>query len=97
MFVISLQFNKEAGLEVRESKLRVVFVAPPQPPSPVAESAEEGLSPKAVPSVDNGDFSNFPVTEVVSTYRVSRDHCTLFLLSDYFRDSCCRCHLWLLV
>eukprot|EP00246_Nothoceros_aenigmaticus_P012079 TRINITY_DN357_c0_g1_i1.p1 TRINITY_DN357_c0_g1~~TRINITY_DN357_c0_g1_i1.p1 ORF type:complete len:257 (-),score=47.52 TRINITY_DN357_c0_g1_i1:403-1173(-) len=57
-------FNKDGGHEVRESKLRVVYVAPPQPPSPVAESAEEGLSPKAVASVDNGDLSNFPVTEV---------------------------------
>lgn len=36
-------FNKENGYEIQEVKLRVIFVAPPQPPSPVAESAEEGV------------------------------------------------------
>lgn len=30
-----------------EVKLRVVYVAPPQPPSPVPEESEEGLSPRA--------------------------------------------------
>lgn len=50
-----MQFNKEAGKDIHEAKLRVLYVAPPQPPSPVAESAEEGLSPKMQPSVDNGD------------------------------------------
>jgi hypothetical protein len=48
-------FNKEAGKDIHEAKLRVLYVAPPQPPSPVAESAEEGLSPKMQSAVDNGD------------------------------------------
>ncbi|BBN04409.1 hypothetical protein MPTK1_3g04340 [Marchantia polymorpha subsp. ruderalis] len=48
-------FSKESGKEIHEAKLRVLYVAPPQPPSPVAESAEEGLSPKAISISDNGD------------------------------------------
>ena len=51
-----LQFNKEAGHEVEECKLRVVYVAPPGPPSPVREESEEGSSPRASVS-DNGNFS----------------------------------------
>ncbi|KAL5098984.1 hypothetical protein RYX36_003311 [Vicia faba] len=39
-------FNKEAGHVVEECKLRVVYVAPPQPPSPVQEGSEEGSSPR---------------------------------------------------
>ncbi|KAJ7558140.1 hypothetical protein O6H91_04G026000 [Diphasiastrum complanatum] len=52
-------FNKEIGKEIHESKLRVVYTAPPQPPSPVPESAEEGLSPKASPLAPNGDWGPF--------------------------------------
>lgn len=36
-------FNKDSGREVHEAKLKVVYIAPPQPPSPVAESPEEGM------------------------------------------------------
>ncbi|XP_052210948.1 vesicle-associated protein 1-2-like [Diospyros lotus] len=49
-------FNKEAGQAVHECKLRVVYVSPPQPPSPVAEGSEEGSSPKAFP-LENGNLS----------------------------------------
>ncbi|XP_044486691.1 vesicle-associated protein 1-2-like [Mangifera indica] len=35
-------FNKEAGHVFEECKLRVVYVSPPQPPSPVPEGSEEG-------------------------------------------------------
>lgn len=35
-------FNKEPGKEVSETKLRVVYTAPPQPPSPIHEEAAEG-------------------------------------------------------
>lgn len=45
-------FNKESGHNVEECKLRVLYVAPPRPPSPVHEGSEEGSSPRA--SVDNG-------------------------------------------
>ncbi|XAR63204.1 hypothetical protein NMG60_11023061 [Bertholletia excelsa] len=46
-------FNKESGNRVEECKLRVVYVPPPQPPSPVREEPEEGSSPRASVS-DNG-------------------------------------------
>ncbi|KAM3266900.1 Vesicle-associated protein 1-1 [Capsicum chinense] len=39
-------FNKEPGRVVEECKLRVVYLPPPQPPSPVAEGSEEGSSPR---------------------------------------------------
>ncbi|WJX55026.1 Vesicle-associated protein 1-2, variant 2 [Trifolium repens] len=47
-------FNKEAGHVVEECKLRVVYVAPPQPPSPVQEGSEEGSSPRGSAS-ENGN------------------------------------------
>ncbi|KAJ9147723.1 hypothetical protein P3X46_029849 [Hevea brasiliensis] len=55
-------FNKEAGHHVEECKLRVLYVSPPEPPSPVPEGSEEGSSPRGSVS-DNGnangtDFSN---------------------------------------
>ncbi|KAL0725363.1 hypothetical protein Bca4012_039962 [Brassica carinata] len=46
-------FSKEAGYLVEETKLRVTYVSPPQPPSPVHEGSEEGSSPRASVS-DNG-------------------------------------------
>ncbi|GAV78541.1 Motile_Sperm domain-containing protein [Cephalotus follicularis] len=48
-------FNKEAGHVVEECKLRVTYVSPPQPPSPVPEGSEEGSSPRG--SVDNGNVN----------------------------------------
>ncbi|PON40640.1 Vesicle-associated membrane-protein-associated protein, partial [Parasponia andersonii] len=47
-------FNKDAGHVVEECKLRVVYVSPPQPPSPVAEGSEEGSSPRGSVS-ENGN------------------------------------------
>lgn len=49
-------FTKESGNTVDEVKLRVIYVSPPQPPSPVPEGSEEGSSPRA--SVDNGTTSS---------------------------------------
>ncbi|CAA0842694.1 Vesicle-associated protein 1-1 [Striga hermonthica] len=46
-------FNKESGNQVDECKLKVVYVPPAQPPSPVREGSEEGSSPRASVS-DNG-------------------------------------------
>ncbi|XP_073012840.1 vesicle-associated protein 1-2-like [Typha latifolia] len=40
-------FTKESGKKVDEVKLRVVYVAPPRPPSLVPKESEEGLLPKA--------------------------------------------------
>ncbi|KAF5734894.1 vesicle-associated protein 1-2-like [Tripterygium wilfordii] len=51
-----VMFNKEAGHVVEECKLRVVYVSPPQPPSPVQEGSEEGSSPRGSVS-DNGNIS----------------------------------------
>ncbi|KAE9596776.1 hypothetical protein Lal_00007824 [Lupinus albus] len=47
-------FNKELGHVVEESKLRVVYVAPPQPPSPIQEGSEEGSPPRGSVS-ENGN------------------------------------------
>jgi len=39
---------------MEEVKLRVTYVAPPQPPSPVPEESEEGSPPRASES-ESGD------------------------------------------
>jgi hypothetical protein len=57
-------FSKESGKEVHEAKLRVLYVSPPQPPSPITESNEEGLSPKMEAAVDNGDHHFSPLDPV---------------------------------
>ncbi|KAI4327115.1 hypothetical protein L6164_019615 [Bauhinia variegata] len=54
-------FNKEAGHVVEECKLKVVYVAPPQPPSPVPEGSEEGSSPRGSVS-ENGNASSADFT-----------------------------------
>lgn len=67
MFHVLVQFNKEEGKDVHEAKLKVLYVSPPQPPSPITESnEEEGLSPKATAAVDNGERHHLltdPVTK----------------------------------
>lgn len=50
-------FNKESGNLIEECKLRVVYVPPPQPPSPVSEGSEEGSSPRGSLS-ENGNLNN---------------------------------------
>ncbi|KAG1360856.1 vesicle-associated protein 1-1 [Cocos nucifera] len=55
-------FSKESGNMVDEVKLRVVYVSPPQPPSPVPEESEEGSSPR--PSIS--DNANMTTREFVS-------------------------------
>ncbi|TYI50551.1 hypothetical protein E1A91_D12G109500v1 [Gossypium mustelinum] len=50
-------FNKESGHHVEECKLRVAYVAPPRPPSPVKEGSEEGSSPRASVSY-NGSYNS---------------------------------------
>ncbi len=64
----SLQFSKESGKEVHEAKLRVLYVSPPQPPSPITESNEEGLSPKMEAAVDNGDHQFSPLDPVYLSF-----------------------------
>ncbi|WJX49395.1 hypothetical protein P8452_35836 [Trifolium repens] len=46
-------FKNKSGYEVDECKLRVVYVAPPQPPSPVQEGSDEKSSPRASGFSDN--------------------------------------------
>ncbi|KAK7251767.1 hypothetical protein RIF29_35255 [Crotalaria pallida] len=55
-------FNKEAGHVVEECKLRVVYVSPPQPPSPVPEGSEEGSSPRGSVS-ENGPVNGSDFTQ----------------------------------
>ncbi|XP_024030806.1 vesicle-associated protein 1-2 [Morus notabilis] len=62
-------FNKEAGHVVEECKLRVVYVSPPQPPSPVAEGSEEGSSPRGSVS-ENGNANG---AEFVNATRALAD------------------------
>ncbi|XP_061341070.1 vesicle-associated protein 1-2-like isoform X1 [Gastrolobium bilobum] len=56
-------FNKEAGHVVEECKLRVVYVSPAQPPSPVPEGSEEGSSPRGSVS-ENGNANGSDFTQV---------------------------------
>ncbi|GMP95836.1 hypothetical protein CsSME_00044723 [Camellia sinensis var. sinensis] len=58
-------FVKAEGRVVEECKLRVIYVSPPQPPSPVAEGSEEGASPKA-PLLDNGNSNASEVQALLS-------------------------------
>ncbi|KAG1359309.1 Vesicle-associated protein 1-1 [Cocos nucifera] len=54
-------FSKESGNMVDEVKLRVLYVSPAQPPSPVPEESEEGSSPR--PSIS--DTANMTAREYV--------------------------------
>ncbi|KAH8514112.1 hypothetical protein H0E87_007098 [Populus deltoides] len=56
-------FSKEAGHHVEECKLRVLYVSPPQPPSPVQEGSEEGSSPRGSVS-DNGNVTGTDLSTV---------------------------------
>lgn len=50
-------FTKESGNVVDEVKLKVVYVPPPKPPSPVREGSEEGSPPR--PSLSDGTTLNY--------------------------------------
>ncbi|XP_062186107.1 vesicle-associated protein 1-2-like isoform X2 [Phragmites australis] len=50
-------FTKESGNVVDEVKLKVVYVPPPKPPSPVHEGSEEGSPPR--PSLSGGSNLNY--------------------------------------
>ncbi|CAN4075989.1 unnamed protein product [Withania somnifera] len=63
-------FNKEPGRVVEECKLRVVYLPPPQPPSPVAEGFEEGSSPRQ--SLTENDNQNGPEAKSV-IYRLTEE------------------------
>jgi hypothetical protein len=61
--VLVPQFTKESGNKMEEVKLRVTYVSPPQPPSPVPEESEEG-SPPRVSESENGDGLDGGFTKV---------------------------------
>ncbi|KAK7367790.1 hypothetical protein VNO80_09808 [Phaseolus coccineus] len=65
-------FNKEAGHVVEECKLRVLYVSPPQPPSPVPEGSEEGSSPRGSVS-DNGNVSGADSAAVTRAFAERHD------------------------
>ncbi|KAG2573595.1 vesicle-associated protein 1-2-like isoform X1 [Panicum virgatum] len=61
-------FTKKSGNVVDEVKLRVVYVPPPKPPSPVREGSEEGSSPRH--SLSDGSNLNY---QEMQTTRESDD------------------------
>ncbi|KAJ0945994.1 putative major sperm protein (MSP) [Helianthus annuus] len=65
-------FNKETGNKVEECKLKVNYVAPPQPPSPVREGSEEGSSPRASIS-ENGTINTTDSTAVPRAHTESHE------------------------
>ncbi|KAH1068450.1 hypothetical protein GYH30_006133 [Glycine max] len=66
-------FNKESGHDVEECKLRVVYVAPPQPPSPVQEGSDEDSSPRASVS-ENGHSSAAEFTGASKAFNERGEH-----------------------
>ncbi|KAK1430363.1 hypothetical protein QVD17_13040 [Tagetes erecta] len=60
-------FNKESGNQVEECKLKVNYVAPKQPPSPVREGSQEGSSPRASIS-ENGTTNTTDSVAVPRAY-----------------------------
>ncbi|KAF7828409.1 Vesicle-associated protein 1-2 [Senna tora] len=64
-------FNKESGNVVEECKLRVLYVSPPQPPSPVPEGSEEGSSPRASVS-ENGNVNNAEFATYILALQVTK-------------------------
>ncbi|XP_020587306.1 vesicle-associated protein 1-2-like [Phalaenopsis equestris] len=56
-------FSRESGNKVDDVKLRVVYVSPPQPPSPVHEGSDEGSSPRASLSETNNAETSEPAVQ----------------------------------
>ncbi|GAU13016.1 hypothetical protein TSUD_173160 [Trifolium subterraneum] len=52
-------FSREAGHNVEENKLKVVYVAPPGPPSPVREGSDEESSPDSVSENGHSNVTEF--------------------------------------
>ncbi|GLJ45069.1 hypothetical protein SUGI_0948740 [Cryptomeria japonica] len=62
--ITSDMFNKEPCRVIEENKLRVLYVAPPQFPSTILESSEEGPAQKEVTGYMSSDVSSFtPVSK----------------------------------
>uniref|UniRef100_A0ACD5URX4 Uncharacterized protein n=1 Tax=Avena sativa TaxID=4498 RepID=A0ACD5URX4_AVESA len=54
-------FKKDSGNVVDEVKLKVLYVQPPRPPSPVREGSEEGSPPR--PSLSDGIYRDMEATK----------------------------------
>ncbi|KAJ0559484.1 putative vesicle-associated membrane-protein-associated protein [Helianthus annuus] len=65
-------FNKESGNKVEECKLKVNYVPPKQPPSPVREGSEEGSSPRGSIS-DNGAVNLIDSNTAPRSFAESQD------------------------
>ncbi|CAI9259322.1 unnamed protein product [Lactuca saligna] len=67
-------FSKEAGHAVEECKLRVIYLPPPQRPSPVPEEEpEEGSSPKATISNNGNSSSGSEMKSLISKLTDEKD------------------------
>lgn len=62
---MSLQFSKQAGRVVEECKLKVIYLPPPQPPSPVPEEPDEGAPSPKVSFTDGGINVNTKTSDQV--------------------------------
>ncbi|KAM0027321.1 putative major sperm protein (MSP) [Helianthus debilis subsp. tardiflorus] len=65
-------FNKESGNKVEECKLKVNYVPPKRPPSPVREGSEEGSSPRGSIS-DNGAVNLIDSNTAPRSFAESQD------------------------
>ncbi|KMZ65533.1 putative Vesicle-associated membrane protein [Zostera marina] len=63
-------FNKESGNAVEDCRLKVLHLSAPQPPSPVPEGSEEGLSPRNSLSESNGSSA---ASDFLTTPRILKD------------------------
>ncbi|XP_049380867.1 vesicle-associated protein 1-1 [Solanum stenotomum] len=75
-------FNKESGNHVEEVKLRVAYVPPQPPPSPVREGSEEGSSPRASISENGAEFHNASRTYAESQDNSSETKALILKLSE---------------
>ncbi|KAK1278153.1 Vesicle-associated protein 1-2 [Acorus gramineus] len=66
--VLPEMFTKESGNTVEECKLRVLYVSPPKPPSPVHEGSEEGSPPRPSLSDNNGNLSSLEFVSVTTPW-----------------------------
>ncbi|KAL7608931.1 vesicle-associated protein 1-1 isoform X1 [Lactuca sativa] len=79
-------FSKDSGNQVEECKLKVNYVSPHQPPSPVREGSEEGSSPRASISdnvtVNTNDSSSVPRGFAESNEKLSETRSLISRLTE---------------
>ncbi|KAL4592980.1 hypothetical protein LXL04_005989 [Taraxacum kok-saghyz] len=67
-------FSKQSGRVVEECKLKVIYLPPPQPPSPVLEEPDEGAPSPKVSFTDNRTTNISSTSEVSRQYADSHDN-----------------------